>query len=112
MHSAMLIRELQTDLSPFGEHQLETARTQWIHELTLRMDFLNDALANTACDMDYGGPINSAKDIEPLEEAVDEARRMVCALGGEMRRRSEGELLVWMMEPLPEGVIGRRGSTA
>ena len=30
-----------------------------------------------------------------LEDAVDSARRMVYALGSEMRRRSEGELPIW-----------------
>lgn len=59
------------------------------------MHTLDQALHHVPNDMEYGGAAAHSLDIEPLEAAVDEARRMVCALSGEMRRRSEGELPVW-----------------
>lgn len=59
------------------------------------MDLLDSVRETTAGDFDYGGAASAAVDMAPLEEAVDEARRIVYALGCEMRRRSEGELPVW-----------------
>lgn len=64
------------------------------------MLLLEQTLHHAPNDMEYGGAATHALDVEPLEAAVDEARRMVCALGGEMRRRSEGELPIWKR---PEG---------
>ena len=74
---------------------IELARSQWILVLHDRMFLLEQTLHHAPNDMEYGGAGTHALDVEPLEAAVDEARRMVCALGGEMRRRSEGELPVW-----------------
>lgn len=59
------------------------------------MQLLNQALHYVPNDMDYGGAAAQALNLEPLEAAVDEARRMICVLSGEMRRRTEGELVVW-----------------
>jgi hypothetical protein len=55
-------------------------------------------------DLEYGGAAALSHNINPLEQAVDEARRMVCALGGEMRRRSEGELPRWLQAQTPSNV--------
>jgi hypothetical protein len=75
---------------------LNAARTEWLHELTLRLDALDAARDLTIDELEYGGAGAHSLDVGPLEEAVDEARRMVCALGGEIRRRSEGTLPVWL----------------
>jgi len=74
---------------------IELARSQWIQVLHDRMLLLEQTLQHAPNDMEYGGAATHALDVEPLEAAVDEARRMVCALGGEMRRRSEGEMPIW-----------------
>ena len=60
------------------------------------MAVLEDARDLSANDLEYAGAASFSYDIVPLEEAVDEARRMVCALQGEERRRSEGELPKWL----------------
>ncbi|WVF72820.1 hypothetical protein IAT40_007638 [Kwoniella sp. CBS 6097] len=93
--SAMLVREGQTDLAPFSPPDLSLAHTQWLLELSARLDRLNNA-RDLSMDLDYSGTCMDSDLVAPLEEAVDEARRMVCALGGEMRRRSEGSLPPWM----------------
>ncbi|KAK8854774.1 hypothetical protein IAR55_003513 [Kwoniella newhampshirensis] len=95
MPSVMLVREGQTDLAPFSPPDLSLAHTQWLLELSSRLDRLTHARAHSV-DLDYSGTSIDADIVAPLEEAVDEARRMVCSLGGEMRRRSEGTLPVWM----------------
>ncbi|WVR07499.1 hypothetical protein IAU60_004541 [Kwoniella sp. DSM 27419] len=92
--SALLVREGQTDLAPFSPPDLSLAHAQWLLELSARIDRLNLA-RDHSIDLDYGGTCLDSDLVAPLEEAVDEARRMVCALGGEMRRRSEGSLPVW-----------------
>lgn len=89
------IQSLLTSSLAFSEPHLELARSQWVLVLHDRLTMLNESLQHTTDDMEYGGAGAQALDLGPLEEAVDEARRMVCALGGEMRRRSEGELPVW-----------------
>ncbi|WVR00019.1 hypothetical protein IAU59_007161 [Kwoniella sp. CBS 9459] len=93
--SAMLVREGQTDLAPFSPPDLSLAHTQWLLELSARLDRLNSA-RDHSLDLDYSGTCMDSDLVAPLEEAVDEARRIVCALGGEMRRRSEGSLPPWM----------------
>ncbi|OCF37949.1 hypothetical protein I316_00173 [Kwoniella heveanensis BCC8398] len=93
--SFMLVREGQTDLAPFSPPDLSLAHTQWLLELSARLDRLNSA-RDLSVDLDYSGTCMDSDLVAPLEEAVDEARRMVCALGGEMRRRSEGSLPPWM----------------
>ncbi len=45
--------------------------------------------------MEYGEAGAYALDVEPLEAAVDEARRMVCALGAEIKRRMAVDVVVW-----------------
>lgn len=61
-----------------------------------RRTLLNEALQNTSDDMEYGGAATQAVNLDPLMEAVDEAQQMVCAIGGEMkRRRSEAESPFW-----------------
>ncbi|WRT68418.1 uncharacterized protein IL334_005394 [Kwoniella shivajii] len=92
--SSMLVREGQTSLSPFSSPDLSLAHTQWLLVLTARMDQLHSA-RDHSLDFDLGGTSVDSDLVAPLEEAVDEARRMVCALGGEMRRRSEGTLPPW-----------------
>ncbi|WWD19080.1 hypothetical protein CI109_103538 [Kwoniella shandongensis] len=94
MSSIMLIREARTDLTPFSPPDLSLAHGQWLLELSTRLDHLAHARAHSF-DLDYSGTSIDADIVAPLEEAVDEARRMVCSLGGEMRRRSEGTLPEW-----------------
>ena len=62
------------------------------------MASLEQTRAESANDLEYGGAAAHMHDMHKLEDAVDEARRMVCNLGGEMRRRSEGEVPVWMKQ--------------
>ncbi|EIW67250.1 hypothetical protein M231_01554 [Tremella mesenterica] len=93
--SAMLIREHQTDLRPFSPPDIELAHGQWLLELHRRMAHLEQIRADTPNDFEYGGAAPLMADLARWEDAVDEARRMVYALGGEMRRRSEGEVPVW-----------------
>lgn len=59
------------------------------------MSILDDLLSQTNDDFEYGGAAYSLNELSILENKVDEARRMVVALGGEMRRRSEGSMPVW-----------------
>ncbi|WVQ68044.1 uncharacterized protein L199_006250 [Kwoniella botswanensis] len=93
--SSLLVREGQTDFAPFSPPDLSLAHTQWLLVLQSRMDALNSA-RDHSLDFDLGGTSVDSDLVAPLEEAVDEARRMVCALGGEMRRRSEGNLPPWV----------------
>ncbi|WVW85599.1 hypothetical protein I302_107637 [Kwoniella bestiolae CBS 10118] len=93
--SSLLVREGQTNFAPFSPPDLSLAHTQWLLVLSTRMDALQSARA-LSVDFDIGGTSVDSDLVAPLEEAVDEARRMVCALGGEMRRRSEGNLPVWV----------------
>ena len=79
---------------------------QWLHELNRRMALLEAERDHSPVDLEYGGAAALSHTINPLEEAVDEARRMVCALGGEMRRRSEGQLPEWQ-EPIQQGLVIR-----
>ena len=79
---------------------LNDARAQWVAELHSRMQILEHARTDTRNDFDYGGAAAVCDLNNELEDAVDEARRMVCALGAEARRRSEGELPVWQ-DPTP-----------
>lgn len=46
-------------------------------------------------NMDFGGAmVSDAENVAPIEQAMDEARRMVSVLGQELRRRgSEVEFL-------------------
>ena len=60
------------------------------------MAVLESERLHTTDELEYGGAAALSHNVNPLEEAVDEARRMVCALGREMRRRSEGELQKWL----------------
>jgi hypothetical protein len=80
----------------FRAPDLDLARTQWLHELTRRLNALEAARELTTDELEYGGAGAHSLDVGPLEAAVDEARRMVCSLGGEIRRRSEGSLPVWL----------------
>ena len=73
------------------------------------MDDLDSARCHSPDDFEYGGAAALSHNVNPLEEAVDEARRMVCALGGEMRRRSEGNLPVWQQ---PGQAIAARALSA
>ncbi|ORY35595.1 hypothetical protein BCR39DRAFT_555736 [Naematelia encephala] len=98
MQSVMLIREPLTDLTPFPAPQIELARSQWLYELSRRMEALEAAHMHSAEEFEYGGPAAHALDTAPLDDAIDEARRMVCVLGGEMRRRSEGNLAPWQQK--------------
>ena len=91
-HPLILPRRLTT---AFTAPDIELARSQWVLLLHDRMQQLEQALHIFHDVMDYGGAASQSFEVEPLEAAVDEARRMVCALSGEMRRRSEGELPVW-----------------
>lgn len=59
------------------------------------MNLLDKARTCVADEFSYGGSAGAVGLFTPLEQAVDEARRMVYALGHEMRRRSEGILPVW-----------------
>lgn len=46
-------------------------------------------------DMDFGsGMAGDAENVAPIEQAVDEARRMVSVLGRELRRRGS-EVAFW-----------------
>lgn len=123
----MLVREGQTDLSrkssshqanmtsadplpAFRAPDLEQARVQWLHELSRRMALLQSARCHSPDELEYGGAAALSHNVNPLEEGVDEARRMVCALSGEMRRRSDGELPKWL-DPVPNiAVVGRTNS--
>jgi len=80
----------------FPTPDLELARTQWLVELDNRLSLLNSMIDATAGDLEYGGAASQSHDLAPLEGAVDEARRMVYSLGGEMRRRSEGMCPAWL----------------
>jgi hypothetical protein len=59
------------------------------------MNALDKARTCVADEFSYGGSAGVVGLFTPLERAVDEARRMVYALGHEMRRRSAGDLPVW-----------------
>jgi hypothetical protein len=59
------------------------------------MDALDQARTCVGDEFSYGGAGAVVGMFAKLEDAVDSARRMVCALGSEMRRRSEGELPIW-----------------
>jgi hypothetical protein len=60
-----------------------------------RMAELDQARTCVSDDFAYGGAGAVVGMFTDLENAVDSARRMVYALGSEMRRRSEGNLPVW-----------------
>lgn len=87
------------DSAVFPNRDLSLAHTQWLSLLNSRMAELAAAELYALNDMEYGGAATSARDLAPLEEKVDEARRMVCVLGGEVTRRSEGDLAVWGKGP-------------
>lgn len=89
----------------FGPADLDTARTQWLILLSERMQLLDNARSDVRNDFDYGGAAAVCGMHTDLEDDVDEARRMVCALSTEMRRRSEGELPVWNNETPPTTTI-------
>ncbi|KAK4688588.1 hypothetical protein P7C73_g1521, partial [Tremellales sp. Uapishka_1] len=112
MPSVMLVREGATDLSIFPPPDLHTAHDQWVLELHKRMAILDTAAYTSHDDFNYGGSTSFAFDISPLEESVEEARRMVWRLGGEMRRRSEGELPVWIRQHPSPLEVPRRVSYA
>jgi len=60
-----------------------------------RMAELDQARTCVGDEFAYGGAGAVVGMFTDLENAVDSARRMVYALGSEMRRRSEGNLPVW-----------------
>ncbi|WWC63317.1 uncharacterized protein I303_105917 [Kwoniella dejecticola CBS 10117] len=91
----LLVREGQINFTPFTQPDLSLAHVQWLHLLRARMDQLESARSHSV-DFDLGGTCVDSDLVAPLEELVDEARRMVCALSGEMRRRSEGTLPPWI----------------
>ncbi|WWC90689.1 uncharacterized protein L201_005626 [Kwoniella dendrophila CBS 6074] len=97
--STLLVREGQTDFAPFSQPDISTAHTQWLLLLNERMNNLDNARIQSE-DFDLGGTCISTDLVQPLEELVDEARRMVCILGGELRRRSEGNLQPWSINQL------------
>lgn len=92
----------------FRPADLDQARTQWLILLNERMKVLDRARGDVRNDFDYGGAAAVCDAHADLENEVDEARRMVCALSSEMRRRSEGEVLVWKEDtpPLTTIILG------
>lgn len=63
--------------------------------------------------MEYGGAATQAVDLDPLMEAVDEAQQMVCAIGGEMkRRRSEADAPFWKRSEATASATSVRTVTA
>lgn len=74
---------------------LSGARSEWLQILQDRMAALDNARTCVGDELAYGGAGAVVGMFTDLENAVDSARRMVHALGSEMRRRSEGELPVW-----------------
>ena len=71
------------------------------------MAILESERLHTIDELEYGGAAALSHNVNPLEEAVDEARRMVCVLGREMRRRSEGELPQWLHPVQPQASVTR-----
>jgi hypothetical protein len=67
---------------------------------------LDNARTCVGDEFAYGGAGAVVGMFTDLENAVDSARRMVYALGSEMRRRSEGELPIWT-----KGAIGSAVTT-
>jgi hypothetical protein len=74
---------------------LSGARSEWLQILQDRMAALDNARTCVGDEFAYGGAGAVVGMFTDLENAVDSARRMVYALGSEMRRRSEGELPIW-----------------
>lgn len=72
------------------------------------MQQLDQARGDVRNEFDYGGAAAVCDAHADLENKVDEARRMVCVLSSEMRRRSEGQVEVWKEEtpPLHTIVLG------
>lgn len=79
----------------FAPADLDSARIKWLILLADRMRALEQARADVRNQFDYGGAAAVVDAFYDLENDVDEARRMVCALSSEMRRRSEGEIPIW-----------------
>jgi hypothetical protein len=77
------------------------------------MNLLDKARTCVADEFSYGGAAGVVGLFTPLERAVDEARRMVYALGHEMRRRSDGNVPVWQQQTSAPaaGVLLRGGSS-
>ncbi|WWC71547.1 uncharacterized protein I206_105505 [Kwoniella pini CBS 10737] len=97
--SALLVREGQTNFAPFTQPDLSIAHVQWLQVLKSRMDQLENA-RELSLNFDLGGTFIDSDLVAPLEELVDEARRMVYSLNGEMRRRSEGNLPPWIINKI------------
>ncbi|ODN78072.1 hypothetical protein L198_07991 [Cryptococcus wingfieldii CBS 7118] len=74
-------------LDSLSPSQRSTAHSQWLNILSARLSALQSA-HNMCMDLDAGGGMASvSEEIAPLEEAVNEARKMVSVLGSQLRRR-------------------------
>lgn len=73
---------------------LTFARTHWLSILSSLLSELSSA-REMFFDMDFGGAMaGDAENVAPIEQAVDEARRMISVLGRELRRRGS-EVEFW-----------------
>ncbi|KAK1927142.1 hypothetical protein DB88DRAFT_537123 [Papiliotrema laurentii] len=92
----LLIVESGMALTHYTSAVLEVAKGEWTQRLAERTILLQQYLHHTTNDMEYGGAGSLILDVEPLEAAVDEARRAVCALEAEVKKRREcAEAMVW-----------------
>ncbi|WVQ82310.1 hypothetical protein IAT38_004438 [Cryptococcus sp. DSM 104549] len=94
MPHMLINKHSQEDLAPYSPPDLALAHSQWLTELGVRVSQLN-AARDLSLAFDYGGMAGDAEDVAPLEISVEEARRMVSVLGGELRRR-EGSVPIWV----------------
>lgn len=90
-----LLHFAQANKAVFTPTILSGARSEWLMILQERMAELDQARTCVGDEFAYGGAGAVVGMFTDLENAVDSARRMVYALGSEMRRRSEGNLPVW-----------------
>ncbi|WVQ74938.1 hypothetical protein IAR50_004546 [Cryptococcus sp. DSM 104548] len=83
-HIAQVVATSFNSLSP---GQRSNAHSQWLNILSTRLTALQSA-QSMCMDLDVGGGMASvSEEIAPLEEAVNEARKMVSVLGSQLRRR-------------------------
>ncbi|KIR58945.1 hypothetical protein I314_05359 [Cryptococcus bacillisporus CA1873] len=94
MFPSMLVYNEKQDLDTLSPPDLTFAHTQWLSILSSRLSELSSA-REMSFNMDFGGAMaGDAENVAPIEQAMDESRRMVSVLGRELRRRgSEVEFL-------------------
>ncbi|OWZ42872.1 hypothetical protein J007_03453 [Cryptococcus neoformans] len=94
MSPSMLVHDEKQTLDTLSPPDLTLAYTQWLSILSSRLSELSSA-REMSFDMDFGGGMaGDAENVAPIEQAVDEARRMVSVLGRELRRRGS-EVAFW-----------------